>query len=105
MSIQNHRHCQATVLGATGTPFGNGTTWDRIRDLSLPNIASIYPTWIEKFDRNVTITDDLAGILVLIDRAVENSKQLTAGDLIDIASGVVKVRNNIRPNYDGLVGI
>ena len=67
MSVDYHRHCQATVLGATGDPHGNGTTWGTIRDLILPNIASRVPGWLNKFTTNDNITEDLKAILELID--------------------------------------
>ena len=67
MSVDYHRHCQATVLGATGDPHGNGSTWSTIRDLSLPNIAFRVPGWLNKFTTNDNITEDLKAILELID--------------------------------------
>lgn len=67
MSVDYHRHCQATVLGATGDPHGNGSTWGTIRDLSLPKIAARVPGWLNKFTTNDNITEDLKAILELID--------------------------------------
>lgn len=67
MSVDYHRHCQATVLGATGDPHNEGLTWSDIRDLSLPNIEARVPQWLEYFSRNDNMTEDLAAILKLID--------------------------------------
>lgn len=70
MSVDYHRHCQATVLGATGDPHGDGVTWGTIRDLSLPNISGRVPGWLNKFTTNDNITEDLKAILELIDAMV-----------------------------------
>ena len=68
MSVENHRHCQATVLGATGEPYGNGLTWNVINNGNFPNLDVIYSGWRnELFSRNDNMTQDLAGILTLID--------------------------------------
>jgi len=40
MAIENHRHCQITVLAATGIPQEQGATWNVIDTLSLPNLES-----------------------------------------------------------------
>lgn len=66
MSVENHRHCQATVLGATGTSNGNGTTWSTINGLNLPYIDKVKTNWKNLFLSNGNITDDLADILSLI---------------------------------------
>lgn len=65
MSIDYHRHCQATVLSANGTGNGNGATWSIIKNLDLPNLDE---NWLDYFSGNKkNITQDLAGILHLID--------------------------------------
>ena len=64
MSVDYHRHCQATVLGATGDPYEHGKTWFTIRDLSLDQLDA---NWLSYFKNNNNITEDLAGILQLID--------------------------------------
>ena len=63
MSVENHKHCQATVLGATGVPHEEGKTWSDIRDLPLTNLEE---GWINYFKDNQNITEDLSGILKLI---------------------------------------
>ena len=106
MSIETHRHCQATVLGATGEPPEHGLTWPTIRNLDLGDID---PNWLDYFVNNVNITEDLAGILKLLKRLVGNFKQSgpLPGDIINIGSDdrTVNVRNNISTGYSGVVGI
>ena len=69
MNVDNHRHCQATVLGATGEPHGNGLTWNEINNGPFPNIDAIYSDWRNiLFSRNDNMTQDLAGILTLINQ-------------------------------------
>jgi hypothetical protein len=51
------------VLGATGVPPENGNTWGDIRDLELTNLEE---GWIRYFRNNQNVTEDLAGILKLI---------------------------------------
>lgn len=61
--IENHRHCQATVLSAYG-PTGDGKTKDEIDDLVLGNLRQ---DWKDNFSENRNnITEDLAGILKVI---------------------------------------
>ena len=108
MNVDNHRHCQATVLGATGSGQGNGTTWPTIRDLSAPNLDSIQSNWKSNFLENRNITDDLADILKLINSVagqIQPSTVYTAGDLVTILNNVVSVRNNIPSSYSGPIGI
>lgn len=106
MSIETHRHCQATVLGATGEPPEHGLTWPTIRNLDLGDID---PNWLDYFVNNVNVTEDLAGILKLLKRLVGNFKQSgpLPGDIINIGSDdrTVNVRNNISTGYSGVVGI
>ena len=63
MGVDYHRHCQATVLGATGDPHNEGLTWSTIRDLTLGNIEMFVPNWLDYFTENNNITDDLKAIL------------------------------------------
>ena len=64
--IPVHRHCQKTVLSASGIPSGNGATWYNISDLSEK--LNYFPeNWLEKyFMSNHNITEDLASVLELI---------------------------------------
>ena len=64
--IPVHRHCQKTVLAASGIPSGNGATWSTISELSEK--LSYFPEkWLEKyFMSNQNITEDLASVLELI---------------------------------------
>ena len=80
MSVENHRHCQATVLGATGDPYEAGATWSTITTLSdtLTNLPS---NWVEKFKENNNITDDLAVILGLINGVAGDAKGNRAYEL------------------------
>ena len=65
MSVENHRHCQATVLSANGTGNQNGATWNLIGNLTLPKLRS---DWKNFFTRNkLNITQDLKSILELLD--------------------------------------
>ena len=80
MNIENHRHCQATVLGATGIPTGAGLTWNEINGLDLQHIASVNHNWKSNFTSNSNITQDLAGILKLIDNVAENIGTGGVGD-------------------------
>ena len=66
VDIPFHKHCQKTILAASGIPSGNGATWSTISDLSEKFIY--FPeNWLEKyFMFNQNITEDLASILELI---------------------------------------
>ena len=64
--IPVHRHCQKTVLSASGIPSGNGATWYNISDLS-EKLNYLPEKWLEKyFLFNQNITEDLASVLELI---------------------------------------
>ena len=103
MNVDNHRHCQATVLGATGSEPGTGQTWPTLQRLSLPNLPS---NWLSNFRDNINITDDLADILRLIDWTSGMISNPKAGDLISISDrNGISVRNLFSPEYEGLVGI
>ena len=67
MTVDFHRHCQATVLGATGLSPGTGLTWEEIDKLDLQYIQKINSNWRLNFLDNENMTQDLAGILKLID--------------------------------------
>ena len=117
MSVENHRHCQATVLGATGDPHGRGMTWNEISNLNVPNISDLTPHWLTFFNSNDNMTQDLAGILKLIDNLAEKVFELAnrevpdtsplPGDLISVDSDgrTVNVKNSIPNDYQGVVGI
>jgi nitrogen regulatory protein PII len=65
MSVENHRHCQATVLSANGTGNQNGATWHMINALNLPNVKP--ENWLEQFKNNrENITQDIVATLTLI---------------------------------------
>ncbi len=71
-NIDYHRHCQATVLSASGEPSGGGLTWGEIDGLNLGNLDAIWSGWKDElFFKNSNMTEDLAGILKLIDRLAE----------------------------------
>ena len=117
MSVENHRHCQATVLGATGDPHGRGITWNEISNLNVPNISELNRHWLSFFNSNDNMTQDLAGILKLIDKLTEKVFELAnreipdtsplPGDLISVDNGgrTVNVKNSIPNDYQGVVGI
>ena len=67
--IPFHKHCQKTILAASGIPSGNGATWSTISDLSEK--LNYFPeNWLEKyFMSNHNITEDLASVLELINGA------------------------------------
>lgn len=66
VEIPVHRHCQKTVLAASGIPSGNGATWSTISDLS-EKFRYFPEKWLEKyFLSNQNITEDLASVLELI---------------------------------------
>lgn len=96
MNVDNHRHCQATVLGATGSGQGNGTTWPTIRDLSAPNLDSIQSNWKSNFLENRNITDDLADILKLIN-SVAGQIQPSILDAYPVGSIYITVDPNFNP--------
>ena len=66
VEIPFHKHCQKTILAASGIPSGNGATWSTISDLSEK--LNYFPEkWLEKyFMSNHNITEDLASVLELI---------------------------------------
>ena len=81
MSVDFHRHCQATVLSANGTSAQNGLSWtyiSRLKD-SLDNLPE---NWIEEFKGNIeNITQDLASILKIMNSTVENYLPLSGGTM------------------------
>ena len=119
MSVDNHKHCQATVLGATGDPPGRGLTWNVIANDNLPNIDRIYPNWKNAlFFNNKNMTQDLDGILKLINAASQpisfpSFPTFLEDDLISIDSRgdeesttiTIKVKNDFGPGYQGVVGV
>ena len=82
MSVDFHRHCQATVLSANGTSAQNGLSWtyiSRLKD-SLDNLPE---NWIEEFKGNIeNITQDLASILKIMNSTVDNYLPLSGGTMI-----------------------
>ena len=82
MSVDFHRHCQATVLSANGTSAQNGLSWtyiSRLKD-SLDNLPE---NWIEEFKGNIeNITQDLSSILKIMNSTVENYLPLSGGTMI-----------------------
>ena len=81
MSVDFHRHCQATILSANGTDEQNGLSWkyiDRLKD-SLDNLPE---NWIQEFKGNIeNITQDLASILKIMNSTVENYLPLSGGTM------------------------
>jgi len=104
MSVANHRHCQATILGATGLPSGTGHTWNTISGLPISNLGD---DWLDNFRENQNITEDLAAILRLINTVASRIVSLNEGNLISILSDgqTIGVRNNISSEYTGLIGV
>lgn len=108
MSVDNHRHCQATVLGATGSGQGNGSTWHTISDLIAPNLDAIQSNWKSSFLANKNITDDLADILALINTVagrIQPPTEIYEGDLISIVGTTISVKNDIENGYSGPIGL
>lgn len=108
MSVDNHRHCQATVLGATGSGQGNGSTWHTISDLIAPNLDAIQSNWKSSFLANKNITDDLADILELINKVagqIQPPTEIYEGDLISIVGTTISVKNDIENGYSGPIGL
>ena len=86
MSVDNHRHCQLTVLAATGIPPEQGRTWDTISELEQ-ELTNLPGEWvIDHFKYNADVTDDLIGILALLDRVAGNISQILPEELISISS-------------------
>lgn len=111
--VLNHRHCQATVLGATGDPPLNGITWETISNL-VPELTKLEDGWIRYFQRNENVTEDLAGILKLINWLAGKIQAMSApqatrpgaGDIINVTGDTtVNVKNDINTGYAGVVGI
>ena len=75
--IDPHRHCQATVLSAYG-PDGGGMSWNEITKVMEDGYANNLPeNWMSFFTSNRdNITQDLAGILKLINHGTGYLKQL-----------------------------
>ena len=68
MSVDNHRHCQATVLSANGTGNQDGKSWGEINNLTLSNLPSNWKSYFTVNKNNVT--QDFAATLKLIDKTV-----------------------------------
>lgn len=82
MSVDFHRHCQATVLSANGTEEQNGLSWTYINKLK-DSLSNLPENWIEEFkDNTENITQDLASILKLLNSTVENYLPITGGTMI-----------------------
>lgn len=78
MSVENHRHCQATVLSASGTSKGGGATWNTISGLNT--LTNLMPTnWKNKFLNNTSnITQDFKSTLEIInDTAASLNSSIT----------------------------
>ena len=108
MSVENHKHCQGTVLAATGEPHESGATWPKFSYQNFPNLDALSDRsdWTLPFKVNSNITDDLAVILEMLNNVAGNVLRLREGNLISITNNnTVNVRNNISDGYDGLVGI
>ena len=82
MSVDFHRHCQATVLSANGTDEQNGLSWTYINKLK-DSLGNLPENWIEEFKVNKeNITQDLASILKLLNSTVDNYLPITGGNMI-----------------------
>ena len=79
--VEPHRHCQATVLSAYG-PNGGGMSWDEITKVINGGYANNLPeNWTSFFTSNRdNITQDLAGILKIINQGTGELKQLIQGN-------------------------
>lgn len=51
MSVDFHRHCQATVLSANGTDEQNGLSWTYINKLK-DSLSNLPENWIQEFKVN-----------------------------------------------------
>lgn len=79
MSVDYHRHCQATVLPANGTGSGNGLSWNELyaKKDSFPRLSA---NWISEFGSNTNnITQDLASVLKIINNSLGNYLPLSGG--------------------------
>lgn len=101
MSVDNHRHCQYTILGATGVnKDGQGRTWNEIANLNLSTINKT--NLVNAMKGNENITQDIADVLTQTDSALGGLKgqiQQVAGQIGVLITGVVKVYIAPNANY------
>lgn len=105
MSVDFHRHCQATVLSANGTDEENGLSWTYINKLK-DSLSNLPENWINLFKQNtICITQDFASILKILNQSISdiNSQITTINN-----SSVKKINiNNTdkKPDSNGKVSL
>ena len=68
MSVDNHKHCQTTVLAAKNHNSDNDTEpWKTLSDYSGENLPN---NWLDLFGNNTTITDDFVSVLKVMNQLV-----------------------------------
>lgn len=102
MSIEFHRHCQATVLSANGTGSQNGESWYIINELS-GKLSNLPNGWIDYFKQNKQcITEDFASILNIINNVsgnvvrkikLNNVEKTPVNGLVDLGTIVPQASN------------
>ena len=69
MSVENHKHCQITVLPASGDGSGNGRSWSVLSNLT--NLTNLPDNWLDEFLHNSSnITQDFKSVLTIMNRIV-----------------------------------
>jgi hypothetical protein len=112
MSVDNHRHCQYTIVSANGTGNQDGRTWDVIDNLSGNDVNNLPSTWKSLYSGNsgnkANITYDFASTIKLINgtaKLINNTITSITGRL-EIVEGKIgqlttsSVTCYIAPNND-----
>lgn len=81
MSVDYHRHCQATILSANGTEAQNGLSWGVLSSLAS-GLTNLPANWLNEFkDNRDNITQDFASILKILNSTAGNYLKLSGGTM------------------------
>ena len=101
MAVDFHRHCQKTVLSASGTTKGSGKTWSTISDLSS-SLTHLPDGWVNTYFYNNTqnITQDFASVLKLLDNTTGELKS----SIGNINTEITNIKGDLT-NVKGQIGL
>ena len=94
--IEEHRHCQATVLGAQGVAQ-QGATWGSIDGLK-GSLTSLPSGWIDKFQDSENVTEDLAAILTVMNQSAGELYEHLDSEIDGLQTAI----GNIQADIDGV---